>query len=330
MSEFGILDTSSPSCSVCHIAMVKEMVHYGAKSCFSCRAFFRRNSLRNKLDNCIKEGSCLISYIDRKSCASCRYEKCVRAGMKREFIAPSGGKRKRLKRAYELEDGIIKPIFTDEDSTSAMESPQDMDCERNNLNVQRGSNNENETREIIRVEEEFSESHSIHKNIVDGEKRDTFFLEETTEEDMSLIDPDTGEIVLKQTICETVPEDKNIISLSDGHNYIPDNSKGIFKDQESVIRTIPENISNKGPGPAMAITDEKSENKKLVTRCTAEHILHYIHKKFKKRYDMSVGSTTHYPYQSDIQQVTVVPQRENVELNIITKSPSQNTQNRYR
>ena len=257
--------------------------------------------------------------------------------MKREFIAPGGGKRKRLKRAYEFEDGIIKPIFTDEDSTSAMESPQEMDCERNNLNVQRGYNKENETQEIIRVEEECSESHSIHKNIVDEEKRDTFFLEETTEEDMSLIDPDTGEIVLKQKICEmvreTVHEDKDIISLSDGHNYIPDKSKGIFKDQESVIRTIPDNISNKGPGPAMAITDEKSENKrdkrepsdKLVTRCTAEHILHYIHKKFKKRYDMSVGSTTHYPYQSDIQQVTVVPQRENVELNIFTKSSSQHT-----
>ena len=65
-------------CAVCHVGMEKPRVHYGGVSCYSCRAFFRRNTQRTELPVCKGEGGCPITTTVRKQCAACRYQKCLR------------------------------------------------------------------------------------------------------------------------------------------------------------------------------------------------------------------------------------------------------------
>merc|ERR1711981_1035652 len=73
-------------CAVCHQPIPKGRVHYGGVTCYSCRAFFRRNTQRDELPQCKADQSCSITYIDRKQCSACRYFKCISIGMKPELV----------------------------------------------------------------------------------------------------------------------------------------------------------------------------------------------------------------------------------------------------
>ena len=65
-------------CQVCEQKLGKTRCHYGGVSCYSCRAFFRRNTQRTELPVCKGEGGCPITTTVRKQCAACRYQKCLR------------------------------------------------------------------------------------------------------------------------------------------------------------------------------------------------------------------------------------------------------------
>lgn len=81
------LISDTEKCGVCGEAAAKH-VHYGATTCFSCRAFFRR-SIQNgsaKQYNCKKGGNCDITLKTRKNCQKCRLEKCFTAGMKASWV----------------------------------------------------------------------------------------------------------------------------------------------------------------------------------------------------------------------------------------------------
>lgn len=81
------LISDTEKCGVCGEAAAKH-VHYGATTCFSCRAFFRR-SIQNgsaKQYNCKKGGHCDITLKTRKNCQKCRLEKCFTAGMKASWV----------------------------------------------------------------------------------------------------------------------------------------------------------------------------------------------------------------------------------------------------
>ena len=55
----------------------------GALSCPSCRVFFRRMSLRQNIHACVLDGNCDINLTNRsRSCMYCRYQKCLRIGMR--------------------------------------------------------------------------------------------------------------------------------------------------------------------------------------------------------------------------------------------------------
>ncbi|CAG2116162.1 unnamed protein product, partial [Medioppia subpectinata] len=70
-------------CGVCgHKAIGKN---FGAVTCEPCKAFFRRNALKNTFE-CLFEGMCPINEVTRKFCQKCRLTKCFDIGMKREFI----------------------------------------------------------------------------------------------------------------------------------------------------------------------------------------------------------------------------------------------------
>ena len=71
----GNFEKSHSKCSVCLEPTDNNHLHYGAITCFSCRAFFRRaNQITKKsVYICKQENSCDISFKNRKKCQKCRF-----------------------------------------------------------------------------------------------------------------------------------------------------------------------------------------------------------------------------------------------------------------
>jgi hypothetical protein len=82
-------DAISDVCPICGNAANKHK-YYGGRVCHSCRAFFRRyvileykNTVNNK---CTRGGRCIIIAKSKRSCRSCRFNKCLKAGMKPQWV----------------------------------------------------------------------------------------------------------------------------------------------------------------------------------------------------------------------------------------------------
>ena len=107
-------------CQVCY-APADKHVHYGAQVCGSCRGFFRRTVTNNTSDTfiCKKDQNCVIdskvtvlqtSIIhvcilyesirlqSRKSCAWCRYQKCLSAGMNPKWMMTTQERKQSLEK----------------------------------------------------------------------------------------------------------------------------------------------------------------------------------------------------------------------------------------
>ncbi|UJR35806.1 hypothetical protein I4U23_028554 [Adineta vaga] len=68
-------------CAVCHHA--SSGIHFGATTCEGCKGFFRR-TMRERIPpryKCAENNNCVINYSTRNACRSCRFQKCLRAGM---------------------------------------------------------------------------------------------------------------------------------------------------------------------------------------------------------------------------------------------------------
>lgn len=74
-------------CEVCHRQAGKHN-YYGGKVCTSCRAFFRRSvqSGRHPDFKCDQVNECKIDSKSWKSCQKCRFQKCLSAGMKTNWV----------------------------------------------------------------------------------------------------------------------------------------------------------------------------------------------------------------------------------------------------
>ena len=81
-------------CPVCGELSEQPYLNYGAKACYSCRAFFRRaiQKSRNPTFSCTginlsaATNECVLTVKTRKHCQKCRYERCPRAGMRTEMV----------------------------------------------------------------------------------------------------------------------------------------------------------------------------------------------------------------------------------------------------
>ncbi|XP_011871652.1 PREDICTED: uncharacterized protein LOC105564116 [Vollenhovia emeryi] len=60
--------------------------NFNAVSCESCKAFFRRNALKNKDFKCPFTENCNITNVTRRFCQKCRLDKCFSIGMRKEYI----------------------------------------------------------------------------------------------------------------------------------------------------------------------------------------------------------------------------------------------------
>ncbi|XP_071820183.1 nuclear receptor subfamily 5 group A member 2-like isoform X1 [Apostichopus japonicus] len=71
--------------------------HYGLLTCESCKGFFKRTVQNKKVYTCIENRNCQIDKTQRKRCPYCRFQKCLKVGMKLEAVRPDrmrGGRNK--------------------------------------------------------------------------------------------------------------------------------------------------------------------------------------------------------------------------------------------
>ncbi|KAL6737141.1 hypothetical protein Aduo_010811 [Ancylostoma duodenale] len=74
-------------CGVC--GAEKAAMHYGAIACVGCKGFFRRALMKADQLECQANGNCPIRADLRTQCRSCRFQKCLEAGMKPEACRPN-------------------------------------------------------------------------------------------------------------------------------------------------------------------------------------------------------------------------------------------------
>jgi hypothetical protein len=91
-SSHGKAEESSKSqsddqCLICGKFSGKHN-YYGGQGCLSCRAFFRRTvqSKSHMNFNCSEEGKCNINSQSWRSCQACRFQKCLKAGMRPSYV----------------------------------------------------------------------------------------------------------------------------------------------------------------------------------------------------------------------------------------------------
>ncbi|XP_021363677.1 nuclear hormone receptor HR96-like isoform X1 [Mizuhopecten yessoensis] len=70
--------------------------NFNAVTCESCKAFFRRNALKDQSLKCLFQGNCSIDVRTRRFCPYCRLNKCNQIGMKREMILDENERKARM------------------------------------------------------------------------------------------------------------------------------------------------------------------------------------------------------------------------------------------
>ena len=99
MSNTNPLISKTEKCKVCKAPAAKH-IHYGAITCFSCRAFFRRSVQTSHIRSyvCRREENCIIAPDTRKSCQKCRFEACLKIGMQPGWVLNDDERTKRFKK----------------------------------------------------------------------------------------------------------------------------------------------------------------------------------------------------------------------------------------
>jgi nuclear receptor subfamily 5 group A protein 3 len=89
--------------------------HYGIFSCESCKGFFKRTVQNRKNYVCLRGSSCPVTIATRKKCPACRFEKCLKMGMKLEAIREdrTRGGRSTYQCSYTLPANLVTPPGSD-------------------------------------------------------------------------------------------------------------------------------------------------------------------------------------------------------------------------
>nr|CAD7426116.1 unnamed protein product [Timema monikensis] len=89
--------------------------HYGIFSCESCKGFFKRTVQNRKNYVCLRGSLCSVTISTRKKCPACRFEKCLKMGMKLEAIREdrTRGGRSTYQCSYTLPASLVAPSGSD-------------------------------------------------------------------------------------------------------------------------------------------------------------------------------------------------------------------------
>ncbi|CAG2170721.1 unnamed protein product [Oppiella nova] len=127
-------------CSVCGYKATGK--NFGAVSCEPCKAFFRRNALKNTL-KCHLDNNCKLDQITRRFCSKCRLNKCLAVGMRRDLIL--NDEEREMKRLKILENKKKKDNSfnsNDESLESLIDSSQETSLGNDISNTNNNTNND--------------------------------------------------------------------------------------------------------------------------------------------------------------------------------------------
>jgi len=121
-------------CRICGDSAVRH-VHYGGHCCFSCKAFFRRavnwQNKNNRNFQCKFESKCEITIKNRKTCQSCRFQKCMTTGMNPSWVLSDEQRKKRFKKYRDAGDETELSPASSQDSerevVNGMDTSRDLD-----------------------------------------------------------------------------------------------------------------------------------------------------------------------------------------------------------
>ncbi|CAF1496480.1 unnamed protein product [Rotaria magnacalcarata] len=100
--------------------------NFDAISCESCKAFFRRNALRSggKFQCRSADGQCLITVTTRKRCKACRLTKCLKKGMRVDWIL---SEEERIQKRLKIEENRrLRQIVSSNSIESDESSPAEL------------------------------------------------------------------------------------------------------------------------------------------------------------------------------------------------------------
>ena len=111
----------SRTCQVCRGPTETYHLNYGASACFSCRAFFRRVIQQDKRHRfvCKGGGDCQVTPKTRRRCQRCRFDQCLRAGMKAECVLNEDGKKERFKKMFQKHEQQLQKLQSTSSSSSS-------------------------------------------------------------------------------------------------------------------------------------------------------------------------------------------------------------------
>jgi len=91
--------SATDKCKICAEPAARH-VHYGATTCFSCRAFFRRSLQNNTAAKyvCMRQSVCEMNIKTRKNCQYCRYMKCLAVGMNPSYVLSEDERKRRFRK----------------------------------------------------------------------------------------------------------------------------------------------------------------------------------------------------------------------------------------
>ncbi|XP_005089041.2 nuclear hormone receptor HR96 [Aplysia californica] len=109
--------------------------NFNAITCESCKAFFRRNALKDKSMVCLFDNKCVVDLRTRRFCPACRIRKCYSIGMNRDMILDDSERRKRMSKVMAnrarkgsstmLTSPIAVQIKSEVDTTDSVMIPQE-------------------------------------------------------------------------------------------------------------------------------------------------------------------------------------------------------------
>ncbi|CAF4272117.1 unnamed protein product, partial [Adineta steineri] len=89
------------NCTICGDRAIG--FNYDVLSCASCKAFFRRNANQpsEKIRCLTGHGKCIVAHDSLRKCPRCRLDRCLNAGMRKDFIRTEEEKQRRKQRLEE-------------------------------------------------------------------------------------------------------------------------------------------------------------------------------------------------------------------------------------
>ncbi|CAF0800581.1 unnamed protein product [Adineta steineri] len=99
--------------------------NYDVLSCASCKAFFRRNANQpsEKIRCLTGHGKCIVAHDSLRKCPRCRLDRCLNAGMRKDFIRTEEEKQRRKQRLEENRTISLKRSSISESTNSSLTSP---------------------------------------------------------------------------------------------------------------------------------------------------------------------------------------------------------------